>query len=74
MEDDKDLTDTYEESQAISIHVLRMEDDFFVPLVRAVQFIFQSTSSAWRTTTSSARVAGYAGISIHVLRMEDDGY
>ena len=35
-------------------------------------FVFQSTSSAWRTTTCVQAAFFFRYISIHVLRMEDD--
>ena len=34
----------------ISIHVLHVEDDFFSLMWSAAAFVFQSTSSMWRTT------------------------
>ena len=34
----------------ISIHVLRMEDDFLLLSCNGINEVFQSTSSAWRTT------------------------
>ena len=78
----------------ISIHVLRMEDDYrlILPALNRLYFnprpphggrhysivdskieeIFQSTSSAWRTTIICIINTVLITISIHVLRMEDD--
>ena len=58
--------------QAISIHVLRVEDDLTTP--KQIRFLeqFQSTSSVWRTTQARQALAGEQAISIHVLRVEDD--
>ena len=56
----------------ISIHVLREEDDEGLYEVSDCGEVFQSTSSARRTT--GVTVADLTGdfISIHVLREEDD--
>ena len=56
----------------ISIHVLRVEDDFDYLRDNMATSKFQSTSSMWRTTRNlSAGSCGY-NISIHVLHVEDD--
>ena len=56
----------------ISIHVLRVEDDF-AQLADALRRCgFQSTSSVWRTTQACNALTGEQAISIHVLRVEDD--
>ena len=57
--------------RAISIHVLRVEDDRANCALADVQ-LFQSTSSVWRTTGRIMTQKGGAAISIHVLRVEDD--
>ena len=56
----------------ISIHVLRVEDDFpyFDGLAHKAKF--QSTSSVWRTTNDASILVFSEEISIHVLRVEDD--
>ena len=59
-------------SMAISIHVLRMEDDISLSFIFYLILIFQSTSSAWRTTMDYYKESFLYYISIHVLRMEDD--
>ena len=56
----------------ISIHVLREEDDNNIDPMESIVFIFQSTSSARRTTDVSFRAGWDDYISIHVLREEDD--
>ena len=57
----------------ISIHVLREEDDLPFYGIHGIRVIFQSTSSARRTTIVSGGDLDYGAISIHVLREEDDG-
>ena len=56
----------------ISIHVLREEDDDAVDNYATGRILFQSTSSARRTTSPGNRPGLCGGISIHVLREEDD--
>ena len=57
----------------ISIHVLREEDDG-CSLICLLDFnLFQSTSSARRTTLAGSSLHAATPISIHVLREEDDG-
>ena len=56
----------------ISIHVLREEDDFNTLNGLVDIIIFQSTSSARRTTQPAQSHAAPGCISIHVLREEDD--
>ena len=72
-EDDATLDGSKKGVINISIHVLREEDDSFLSAYADERRIFQSTSSARRTTSqhlpkNSARLK----ISIHVLREEDD--
>ena len=45
----------------ISIHVLRVEDDDSGPRKIKVDFLFQSTSSVWRTTSRSAALCCISG-------------
>ena len=63
---------TIKKISQISIHVLRMEDDYDNTAEASGIFVFQSTSSAWRTTIQLSNVMRSNSISIHVLRMEDD--
>ena len=56
----------------ISIHVLRVEDDFPYKPDSPASSKFQSTSSVWRTTHWIAEFQATDNISIHVLRVEDD--
>ena len=56
----------------ISIHVLREEDDLLPPNREFQIPLFQSTSSARRTTQLFPVQAKALPISIHVLREEDD--
>ena len=56
----------------ISIHVLRVEDDFRHCGRSFLSAVFQSTSSVWRTTSCSRLPLPEGLISIHVLRVEDD--
>ena len=72
-EDDADLRPCRQLHRAISIHVLREEDDMAICGILGILPIFQSTSSA-RRTTREGRIYGtsYDDISIHVLREEDD--
>ena len=58
--------------RAISIHVLRVEDDAIEALTAKLEWLFQSTSSVWRTTVSARPPDRESAISIHVLRVEDD--
>ena len=58
--------------RAISIHVLRVEDDVMCRNLFGLLQIFQSTSSVWRTTGAVPPAPSPARISIHVLRVEDD--
>ena len=62
----------YKNGRAISIHVLRMEDDISSDFAHPTALAFQSTSSAWRTTFRPLKNYTHCYISIHVLRMEDD--
>ena len=57
---------------AISIHVLRVEDDRANQQAAFMQQLFQSTSSVWRTTADRTATLACVLISIHVLRVEDD--
>ena len=57
---------------AISIHVLREEDDNLTVLQSLGAHGFQSTSSARRTTVKPVDQPHAENISIHVLREEDD--
>ena len=57
---------------AISIHVLRVEDDATRYDGHCRDLVFQSTSSVWRTTIQRIQSGRNAVISIHVLRVEDD--
>jgi len=66
------LPPTLGESEAISIHVLRAEDDQLFGLALYGGELFQSTSSVRRTTGHMAPQLGALEISIHVLRAEDD--
>ena len=70
-EDDCLVSDMVDEFQ-ISIHVLREEDDTTNGQRAARQLIFQSTSSARRTTPTNQSKGDHHHISIHVLREEDD--
>ena len=56
----------------ISIHVLREEDDFSALFTSFNVELFQSTSSARRTTLTVSNKFLFYHISIHVLREEDD--
>ena len=56
----------------ISIHVLREEDDRIPFITSIISRLFQSTSSARRTTDDDALSERVFLISIHVLREEDD--
>ncbi len=56
----------------ISIHVLREEDDPSLQRSPKRHKLFQSTSSARRTTKRRTGWHGLCRISIHVLREEDD--
>ena len=56
----------------ISIHILREEDDFCRCYGLEFDAVFQSTSSARRTTVRPRKTGCSAHISIHVLREEDD--
>ena len=58
--------------EAISIHVLREEDDLSAVAVVAHVQAFLSTSSARRTTCRCLLLYQRREISIHVLREEDD--
>ena len=49
-----------------------MEDDAIEALTAKLEWIFQSTSSVWRTTTQGRKRKSKEDISIHVLRVEDD--
>ena len=71
MEDD---TDRFEmsESEFISIHVPRVEDDLLCAVVHILPLLFQSTSPVWRTTGWGRRSGQVCCISIHVPRVEDD--
>ena len=57
---------------AISIHVLREEDDEAIEARKQAIKQFLSTSSARRTTEIAKQMEGWWAISIHVLREEDD--
>ena len=57
---------------AISIHVLREEDDWKCNQLWVDLKQFLSTSSARRTTVLQKLSGAYSSISIHVLREEDD--
>ena len=59
-------------SWAISIHVLRVEDDTVQIGGDTAGLSFQSTSSVWRTTAVVHQRLILVDISIHVLRVEDD--
>ena len=63
---------TYREARSISIHVLRVEDDYLCKIKALTIPLFQSTSSVWRTTHHTNQQRRKKGISIHVLRVEDD--
>ena len=56
----------------ISIHTLRMEGDFPFPISSLFVYLFQSTPSAWRVTSSNMVAHVHTHISIHTLRMEGD--
>ena len=58
--------------QRISIHVLREEDDAVNLIPCDMRMLFQSTSSARRTTRNHPAAESGRHISIHVLREEDD--
>ena len=58
--------------EPISIHVLRKENDTADHAEYISLWIFQSTSSARRTTGALREVRRVVIISIHVLREEDD--
>ncbi len=60
------------QTAAISIHVLRAEDDLASKRLLSKGQPFQSTSSVRRTTTVAAGQNVPLTISIHVLRAEDD--
>ena len=57
---------------SISIHVLREEDDVSQNIRLQLNDLFQSTSSARRTTRNANNRHNSGNISIHVLREEDD--
>ena len=57
---------------AISIPVLRVEDDPGSATAGYTAQVFQSTSSVWRTTWQGETHPPQKEISIHVLRVEDD--
>ncbi len=59
---------------AISIHVLRVEDDVYHLESESYIQLFQSTSSVWRTTAADYWGLAVCSISIHVLRVEDDAW
>ncbi len=71
-EDDSRSVASCNRSPGISIHVLREEDDQAGLQFRVGGTLFQSTSSARRTTSASAPAYLIISISIHVLREEDD--
>ena len=71
MEDDK-LRVYQAQDVAISIHVLRVEDDLALGFTGRQALLFQSTSSVWRTTLLRDPLGNPGRISIHVLRVEDD--
>ena len=68
----RDFRERYFISERISIHVPRVEDDFFLSKIQHKVIIFQSTSPVWRTTHAITEDGEEETISIHVPRVEDD--